>query len=170
MWHYLHLQAYGFASGCYSPTVSKEYNIVGDAGRAQPKVISDIRRALDDKSIDAIVVATPDHWHAPATILGCDAGKDVYVEKPASHNLREGRLMIEAARRNNRIVQLGTQSRSRASTQKAIEYIKSGKIGKVVAAKAWNVQRREDIGHKPDTAAPPGVDYDTWTGVAAAMP
>src|SRR5260370_37026754 len=92
------------------PRVAK---IVGDAGRAQPKVISDIRRALDDKSIDAIVIATPDHWHAPATILGCDAGKDVYVEKPASHNLREARLMIEGARSNNRSGHIRTQSRRR---------------------------------------------------------
>src|ERR1051325_11143236 len=149
------------------PRVAK---VVEAAGRPQPKVISDIRRALDDKNIDAIVIATPDHWHAPATILGCDAGKDVYVEKPASHNLREGRLMIDAARRNKRIVQLGTQSRSRASTQAAIEFIRSGKIGKVIAAKAWDVQRREDIGHKSDSAVPAGVDYDTWMGAAPALP
>jgi predicted dehydrogenase len=149
------------------PRVAK---IVDEAGRPQPKVITDIRRALDDKNIDAIVIATPDHWHAPATILGCDAGKDVYVEKPASHNLREGRLMIEAARRNRRIVQLGTQSRSRASTQAAIAYVQSGKIGKIVAAKAWNVQKRQDIGHKPDGPVPPGVDYDTWIGAAPALP
>src|SRR6476646_5265 len=83
------------------PRVAK---IVSDAGRPQPKVISDIRRALEDKSVDAVVIATPDHWHAPATILACDAGKDVYVEKPPSHNIREGRLLIDAARRNNRIV------------------------------------------------------------------
>jgi predicted dehydrogenase len=149
------------------PRVAK---IVEEAGRPQPKVIGDIRRALDDKSIDAIVIATPDHWHAPATILACDAGKDVYVEKPASHNLREGRLMIDAARRNKRIVQLGTQSRSRASTQRAIEYIRAGKLGKVLATKAWNVQLRENIGHKSDSAVPAGVDYDTWTGVAPALP
>ena len=79
----------------------------------RPQLIGDLRRALDDKTIDAVVIATPDHWHAPATILACDAGKDVYVEKPCSHNLREGRLMIEAARRNKRIVQHGTQSRHR---------------------------------------------------------
>jgi predicted dehydrogenase len=150
--------------------IPRAAKIVADAGRPQPKVISDIRRALDDKSIDAVVIATPDHWHAPATILACDAGKDVYVEKPASHNLREGRLMIEAARRNQRIVQLGTQSRSRASTQRAIEYIRSGKIGKVLAAKAWDVQLRENIGHKSDSAVPAGLDYDTWMGVAPALP
>jgi len=149
------------------PRVAK---IVESAGRPQPKVTNDIRRVLDDKGVDAVVIAAPDHWHAPATILACDAGKDVYVEKPASHNLREGRLMIEAARRNRRIVQLGTQSRSRASTRRAIEFVRSGKIGKVLAAKAWNVQLREDIGHKPDGPVPAGVDYDTWTGAAPALP
>src|SRR6476659_261359 len=115
--------------------------------RQRPPLVSDVRRILDDKSIDALVVATPDHWHAPATILACDAGKDVYVEKPASHNLREGRLMIQAARRNKKIVQLGTQARSRPVTQRAIEYVKSGKIGKVLMAKAWDVQLRDNIGH-----------------------
>jgi predicted dehydrogenase len=150
--------------------VSRAAKILQDAGRPQPKVITDIRRALDDKSIDAVVIATPDHWHAPATILACDAGKDVYVEKPASHNLREGRLMIEAARRRKRIVQLGTQARSRASTQRAIEIVRSGRIGKVLAAKAWDVQLRDNIGHKPDTPVPAGVDYDTWTGAAPALP
>ena len=86
---------------------------VTDLQGREPKLIADIRRALDDKEIDAIVMATPLHWHAPGTILACNAGKDVYVEKPASHNIREGRLMVNAARSNKRIVQLGTQSRSR---------------------------------------------------------
>lgn len=136
----------------------------------RPQLVSDLRRVLDDKSIDAVVIATPDHWHAPATILACDAGKDVYVEKPASHNLKEGHLMVEAARRNKRVVQHGTQSRSRPSTQRAIDYIKSGKIGKVYMAKAWNVQLRDDIGYKEDSAVPAGVDYDTWTGPALMLP
>src|SRR5215467_6068392 len=149
------------------PRVAK---IVDEAKRPQPKVITDIRRALDDKNIDAIVIATPDHWHAPATILGCDAGKDVYVEKPASHNLREGRLMVEAARRGNRIVQLGTQSRSRPSTQRAVELVQSGKIGKVLVAKAFNVQLRDNIGHKENSPVPAGVDYDTWVGAAPFVP
>ena len=136
----------------------------------RPPHISDLRKVLDDKNVDAVVIATPDHWHAPGTILACDAGKDVYVEKPASHNLREGRLMVEAARRNKRIVQLGTQSRSRPSTQRAVEYIQSGKIGKVLMAKAWDVQLRDHIGHKEDSAVPNGVDYDTWTGPALMRP
>ena len=135
-----------------------------------PKAVADLRRVLDDKSIDGIVVATPDHWHAPATILACEAGKDVYVEKPASHNLREGRLMVNAARQHKRVVQHGTQSRSRPSTQRAIEYIKSGKIGKVLMAKAWDIQLRDDIGHVEDSPVPDGVDYDTWTGPAVMMP
>jgi predicted dehydrogenase len=134
------------------------------------KLVGDIRRVLDDKNVDAIAIATPDHWHAPATILACEAGKDVYVEKPASHNLREGRLMVEAARRHRRIVQLGTQSRSRPSTQRAVEYVKSGKIGKVLMAKAWDVQLRENIGHRSDGPVPKGVDYDTWVGPAPFLP
>ena len=92
-----------------------------------PKVVTDLRRVLDDKSVDAVTVATPDHWHAPATILACDAGKHVYVEKPCSHNIREGRLMVEAARRSNRVVQLGTQSRSNAVVAQAIEAAPRGR-------------------------------------------
>ncbi len=136
----------------------------------RPPLITDLRRALDDKSIDAVVIATPDHWHAPATLLACDAGKDVYVEKPASHNLREGRWMVEAARRAGRIVQHGTQSRSRASTRQAVEFVRSGQIGRVLMAKAWNVQLREDIGHREDSPPPPRVDYDTWVGPAPFLP
>ncbi len=144
--------------------------VVEEKAGKRPPLVNDLRRVLDDKSVDAVVIATPDHWHAPATILACEAGKDVYVEKPASHNLREGRLMVRAARHGKRIVQLGTQSRSRPSTRRAVEFVKSGKIGKVLAAKAWDVQLREDIGHKADSPAPPGVDYDTWLGPALFLP
>jgi predicted dehydrogenase len=144
--------------------------VVEKSGRTAPKVETDLRRVLDDKSIDAIVVAAPDHWHAPATILACQAGKDVYVEKPASHNLREGRLMVDAARRHRRIVQLGTQGRSRAHVIEAVEYARSGRIGKVLAAKAWNVQLRDNIGHEADAPVPPGVDYEAWTGPAKLLP
>lgn len=143
--------------------------VLEKAGRKPPKVVRDMRRVFDDKSIDAVVIATPDHWHAPAAILACDAGKDVYLEKPCSHNIREGRLIVEAARRNKRIVQHGTQSRSRESTREAIDYIHAGNIGKVVMAKAWDVQRRADIGHKADSPVPAEVDYDTWVGPAQFM-
>jgi predicted dehydrogenase len=136
----------------------------------KPKQTTDMRRLFDDATVDAVVIATPDHWHAPATILACDAGKHVYVEKPASHNIREGRLMIDAARRNQRIVQVGTQARSRPSTIRAIEYVKSGKIGEALMAKAWDVQLRENIGHKEDAPVPEGVDYETWLGPAPWIP
>lgn len=135
-----------------------------------PKTYSDLRRVLDDKSIDAVAIATPDHWHAPAAILACDAGKDVYLEKPCAHNAREARLVVAAARRNKRIVQHGTQARSRPTTQRAIELIHSGKIGRVLMAKAWDVQLRKNIGHLKDSPVPAGVDYDTWIGPAPTLP
>lgn len=144
--------------------------VIVKAGGRKPETTNDMRYLLDDKEVDAVVVATPDHWHAPATILACDAGKDVYVEKPASHNIREGRLMVDAARRNKRIVQVGTQSRSRPSTLEAMEIVKSGQIGDVIMAKAWDVQLRDDIGHKENSPVPDGVDYDTWLGPAPWIP
>lgn len=140
------------------------------AGYGTVRGSADLRRVLDDKEVDAVVIATPDHWHAPATILACSAGKDVYVEKPVSHNLREGRLMIEAARKYNRVVQAGMQSRSRPSTIRAIEIAHSNQLGRVLMAKAWNSQQRADIGTKPNSPAPAGLDYDTWVGPAEMVP
>jgi predicted dehydrogenase len=151
-------------------SIEKAMGIIKKLNLPQPKTVGDMRQVLDSKEVDAVSISTPDHWHAPATILACDAGKDVYCEKPPSHNIREGRLMIDAARRNNRIVQVGTQSRSRPSTIRGIEYAKSGKIGKVLMAKAWNIQMRDDIGHKEDGPVPPGVDYETWLGPAPWIP
>ncbi len=136
----------------------------------RPRIVKDLRQVLDDKSIDAVTVGTPDHWHAPATILACDAKKHVYVEKPCAHNIREGRLMIEAARRNQRVVQVGTQSRSGEHIQQAMKLLHEGAIGKVLVAKAWNSQRRGDIGHAQPSEAPGGVDYDLWLGPAPAVP
>jgi predicted dehydrogenase len=135
-----------------------------------PVLVSDIRRVLDDKSIDAVVMATPIHWHAAGTILACKAGKDVYVEKPASQNVHEGRLMVEAARRYNRVVQTGMQSRSRPVTQRFVEYVQSGKLGRILMAKVWNVQIRKNIGHKENQPVPPGIEYDIWTGPVPMMP
>ncbi len=151
-------------------SIEKAMGIIKKLGLPEPKVVGDMRQVLDAKDVDAVSISTPDHWHAPATILACDAGKDVYCEKPPSHNIREGRLMVDAARRNNRIVQVGTQSRSRPSTIRAIEYAKSGKIGKVMMAKAWNIQMRDDIGHKDDGPVPAGVDYETWLGPTPWIP
>lgn len=131
---------------------------------------TDFRRLLDNHQIDAVIVATPDHWHAPAAIMACDAGKHVYVEKPCSHNLREGRLLVEAAIRNKVVVQHGTQSRSNPLIADAMQMLREGVIGDVLMARAWNVQRRGNIGHKMPTAVPEGVDYDQWVGPAEMMP
>jgi predicted dehydrogenase len=143
--------------------------------RAQEKVraqhaVADLRRILDDKSVDAVVIATPEHWHAPAAILACEAGKHVYVEKPCSHNVREGRLLVEAARRNKRVVQHGTQSRSNPFIAGAIQMLREGVIGDVLVAKAWDIQRRANIGRDKPSDPPPGVDYDLWVGPAEFVP
>lgn len=150
--------------------VGPTIKLVTESQGGEPKLVGDIRRILDDKSVDAVVMATPIHWHAPGTILACDAGKDVYVEKPASHNIREGRLMVEAARRNKRVVQLGTQSRSRLVTQRFVEFAQSGKLGRVLMVKVGNVQKRRNIGRLADETVPAGVDYETWTGAVTMLP
>ena len=107
---------------------------------------------------------------APAAILACDAGKNVYVEKPCSHNIREGRLMVEAARRNKRVVQTGTQSRSADHVIRAMELLRSGAIGDVLVAKSWNSQLRSSIGRAKPSDPPPGLDYDLWIGPAPMVP
>jgi predicted dehydrogenase len=136
----------------------------------EPKVEKDFRRALEDKSVTALVVAAPDHWHAPATVWACQAGKHVYVEKPASHNLREGRLMVRAARKYDRVVQMGTQRRSGAYFQSAAEFVRAGNLGKVPFARTWIAGARKSIGRKQDAPVPAGVDYDLWLGPAPERP
>ncbi len=143
---------------------------VAKAGKQRPKVVQDLRRILEDDTVDAVTVATPDHWHAPATILACAAGKHVYVEKPCSHNVREGRLMLEAARKHNRVVQVGTQSRNSVHVRRAIKLIHDGAIGKVLVAKAWNSQKRRDIGHGKPSDPPAQIDYDLWIGPVPPEP
>jgi predicted dehydrogenase len=135
-----------------------------------PKMAKDMRQVFDDKDVDAVVIGLPDHWHAPATILACDAGKHVYVEKPASHNVREGRLMIEAAKRNKRVVQVGTQSRSNDFLIEGIKRLREGAIGEVLIAKAWNSQLRTNIGRKPTSEPPKELDYENWLGPAPFTP
>jgi predicted dehydrogenase len=130
----------------------------------------DLRRVLDDRSIDAVIVATPDHWHAPAAILACDAGKHVYVEKPCSHNLHEAGLLRDVARLRGTVVQHGTQSRSNPLIAEAVDLVRQGAIGDVLVAKAWNVQQRKDIGRRQPGPAPTGVDYDLWVGPAPFVP
>jgi predicted dehydrogenase len=135
-----------------------------------PKVVQDMRKVFSDKDVNAVVVATPDHWHALATIWACQADKHVYVEKPISHNLVEGRRMVQAARKYNRVVQVGTQRRSAVYLAKAAEYVRAGKLGKVPFARAWIAGNRKTIGKKADAKVPDKVDYDLWLGPAPERP
>jgi predicted dehydrogenase len=143
---------------------------VKDKTGREAAAVTDLRRILDDKAVDAVWIATPDHWHAPATILACEAGKHVYVEKPCSHNLREGRLMVEAARRHQRVVQVGTQSRSTEHVRAAMQVLQEGVIGEILVAKAWNSQRRGSIGRQQPTEPPAHLDFDLWLGPAPERP
>jgi predicted dehydrogenase len=136
----------------------------------KPEAIKDYRRALEDSGVDALVIGTPDHWHALPTIHGCQAGKDVYVEKPDGHNLIEGRTMVAAMKKHERVVQMGTQARSGPHLLSAMEYLKTGKLGKVRFAKAWESARQGSIGKPADSAPPAGIDYDTWLGPAPLRP
>ena len=134
------------------------------------RAVSDMRRILDDKSVDVVLVGTPDHWHSPASILACDAGKHVYVEKPISHNVREGRLLVEASARNNVHVQHGTQVRSTPMIAEAVKLLHEGIIGTVLSAKCWNIQRRSSIGRGQDVAPPTGFNYEDWIGPVTMIP
>ena len=134
------------------------------------KTETDIRRVLDNKDIDAIVVAAPNHWHALATIWACQAGKDVYVEKPVSWSISEGRRMVEAARKFNRIVQTGTQNRSRPVIQAAVDFLHSGKLGKIQEIRCLVFRPRETIGRGKPGTLPKGINYELWTGPAAMRP
>jgi predicted dehydrogenase len=137
---------------------------------SQPKAYADMREMFDDKTIDAVSVATPNHWHALATIWACQAGKDVYVEKPASHNIFEGRQMVAAARKYNRIVQVGSQGRSIQHKQHAMRLLREGVIGTVYMGRGLCFRRRHSIGHTPDEPVPPGVDWDKFLGPAQMKP
>ena len=135
-----------------------------------PRIETDIRKVLDDKTITAVVVSAPDHWHALATIWAAERGKHVYVEKPVSHNLIEGRRMVDAARKYKVVIQAGTQRRSATDVIAAREYVQSGKLGKIAFARAWIAGNRPNIGHAKPEPVPKGVDYDLWLGPAPEGP
>ncbi len=146
--------------------IPKAIKRVAEAGQATvPKTEKDLRRVLEDKNIDAIYTATPDHWHAPLTIMGCQAGKHVYVEKPMAHNPAEGEMAVAAARKYNRVVQMGAQRRSAPILTKGIELLHEGVIGKVYMAKTWYTNTRKETFLKPDNI-PSWLDYDLWQGPA----
>lgn len=136
----------------------------------KPKTEVDIRKVLEDKNIDAISIATPDHWHALMTIWACQAGKDVYVEKPVSFTIQEGRKMVEASRKYNRIVQAGMNMRSEASVRGAMQFLNDGRLGDIYMSKGVCFKPRNSIGHKIDSAVPPGVHWDLYLGPAPERP
>jgi predicted dehydrogenase len=167
------------------PGVEVKYLCDTDAGRAQavaqmfttkvknaqtPELVADFRKILDDPSVHALICAAPNHWHAPATILACSAGKHVYVEKPCCHNPREGEWMVAAARKYNRAVQMGSQRRSSPGTRAAMRKLHDGVIGHVYLARSWYTSARGSIGKGQPAPVPPQLDYDLWQGPAPRRP
>ena len=151
--------------------IAQTVKLVEEKRGARPDGVKDFRRVIDRDDVDVVLVATPDHWHALPTVYACQAGKDVYVEKPLGKNIAEGRAMLEAARRHKRVVQMGTQWRSGAHYGEAVEFVQSGKIGKVRMVRAWAyLDWVGGIGNPPDSDPPPGVDYDMWLGPAPKRP
>lgn len=143
---------------------------VQDLAGYKPKTVVDFRKLLEDKTIDAVSIATPDHWHALQTIWACQAGKDVYVEKPASYTIDEGRKMVQAARKYNRVVQVGLNMRSESSTRTAMKYLYQGKLGEIYRARAIIYKGRASIGKVKNSAIPKGVHWDLFLGPAPYRP
>ena len=136
--------------------------------RKKPDTVKDFRRVLDRKDVDAVLIATPDHWHAIPTVMACQAGKDVYVEKPLAKTIDEGRAMLTAAQKHNRVVQMGSQWRSCQHMIEAAEFVKSGKLGKLAMARGWAyLDWLPSVGKPADCLPPAGIDYDMWLGPAA---
>ncbi len=161
----------------HKATYQKHIKTITGKGQSQPTLVQDVRKALEDKNLDAISIATPNHWHSLMTIWACQAGKDVYVEKPCSHNVHEGRVAVEAARRYKRVVQHGTQSRSSQSWANLAALAKSGKLGKLLVSRGLCYKdggtggsTRGDIGHKPFKQPPSELDFNIWLGPAPEQP
>ena len=148
----------------------KTLNEIAPFQNKKPKLEKDIRKVLQDSSLDALVIAAPDHWHAPAAIMACQAGKHVYVEKPCSHNPKEGELLVKAARKYNRVVQMGNQRRSWPNVQACMKDLHAGIIGNVYYANAWYSNTRKSIGFGKRTAVPDYLDFDLWQGPAPRRP
>jgi predicted dehydrogenase len=160
----------GYVCDVDSRAVEKGIAAVAKKQQRKPQGVKDLRRILDDHAVDAVSIATPDHWHAPATILACAAGKHVYVEKPGSHNLHESELMIAAARKHKRVVQMGNQRRSWPWVIESIEALRAGEIGKVYFARGWYTNHRPTIGHGNQVPVPDWLDYTLWQGPAPERP
>jgi predicted dehydrogenase len=146
--------------------INERLDSIEKLGMPKPQVFGDVRKLLEDKSIDAVTIAAPNHWHSLMAIWACQAGKDVYVEKPCSHNWYEGKQLVAAANKYNRIVQHGTQSRSSTGAKEAIQHLRSGLIGDVYLSRGLCYKWRDTIGRTPKSAVPAGVNYDLWLGPA----
>lgn len=138
--------------------------------KTKPRLVKDMRRVFDAADVDAVVVSTPDHWHGPAAILACQAGKDVYVEKPHAHNIWESGRMVEAARKYDRIVQVGTQNRSAPYNRAALSYVRSGKLGRISLVKVYNMKPGGRFRLGGPGTCPGGFDWDKWLGRAPERP
>jgi predicted dehydrogenase len=153
-----------------SQSMNKCIDTVEKIQNKRPKAAPDFRKALEDKSLEAMVIATPDHWHAPAAILACAAGKHVYVEKPCSHNPHEGEMLVAAARKYNRQVQMGSQRRSWPNVIEAIKSVQQGIIGRPYYGKGWYTNNRASIGTGKKVEVPSWLNYDLWQGPAPREP
>ena len=153
-----------------SRAVAKGVAAVEKAGGRKPKGVTDLRRVLDDPEIDAVSIATPDHWHTPAAVMACAAGKHVYVEKPGSHDGHESGVIVAAARKYQRVVQMGNQRRSWPWVQEAIAALHNGELGKISFARAWYTNHRPSIGHGKTVPVPDWLDYALWQGPAPEQP
>jgi len=160
----------GFVCDVDSRVLAKRGAEYGAAGGRAPRAVVDFRRALDDQEVDAVLIATPDHWHAPMAMLALDAGKHVYVEKPCSHNPGEGELLVAAQRKHGRVVQMGNQQRSGPRSIEAVQLIRDGVIGRPYYARTWYANTRESIGVGKPAAVPAWLDYELWQGPAPRTP
>jgi predicted dehydrogenase len=145
-------------------------NAIENIQQKSPLTTPDFRKALEDKDVDVLIVTAPDHWHAPAALLACSAGKHVYLEKPCSHNPNEGEMLVHAAKKYNRVLQMGNQRRSWPNVSKAIDELHAGIIGKSYYAKTWYTNNRASIGIGKETAVPSWLNYDLWQGPAPRKP
>jgi len=165
-----HAKAFDSRDDCFLTYICDADSAVGEriAARfkSKPKFVQDMRRIFDDKSVDIVSIATPNHWHSLAAIWAMQAGKDVYVEKPLSHNISEGRRMVQVARKYNRICQGGTQYRSSGSNHAAAQYVREGKLGQIKLAHVCTYRSRSSIGPAGQYTPPPTVDYNLWAGPA----
>ncbi len=158
----------GAVCDVYDPNLEKAAAIAGE----RAVKLKDFRRVLDRKEIDVVVVSTPDHWHAYQTVAACQAGKDVYVEKPISVTIEEGRKMVEAGRRYERVIQVGTQQRSGVHFQHVVANVRGGRMGKISFVRTWNYGNSSPygIGNPPDGEPPESLDWDLWLGPAPRVP